>query len=84
MGTGPFKGRKPKVPGELTLRAEEVDTLKSHVNVDHIEKERWSHPLADHDWYAFCQALYEGIEGVEYGFCYTVNRSFTMCHPLTL
>ena len=21
---------------------------------------------------------------VEYGFCYHVNRSFTMCHPLTL
>ena len=21
---------------------------------------------------------------VEYGFCYPVNRSFTMCHPLTL
>ena len=21
---------------------------------------------------------------VEYGFCYSVNRSFTMCHPLSL
>ena len=21
---------------------------------------------------------------VDYGFCYTVNRSFTVCHPLTL
>ena len=28
-------------PDELTLRAEEVDTLKAYVNVDHIEKERW-------------------------------------------
>ena len=50
-------------PDELTLRAEEVGTLKAYVNVDHIEKERWSPPLLDYDWCAFCQALYEGIEG---------------------
>ena len=25
-----------------------------------------------------------GTRVVEYGFCYPVNRSFTMCHPLTL
>ena len=73
--TGTFKVRKPKVPegcpevtvrgnaDELTLRAEEVGTLKAFVNVDHIEKEKWGLPLVDYDWYAFCQALYEGIEG---------------------
>ena len=28
-------------PDELTLRAEEVGTLKTYINVDHIEPERW-------------------------------------------
>ena len=56
-----FEVRKPKVPegcpevtasensDELTLRAEEVGTLKAHVNVDHIEKETWGPPLVDYD-----------------------------------
>ena len=26
----------------------------------------------------------EGPKSVDYGFCYPVNRPFTMCHPLTL
>ena len=39
-------------PDELTLRAEEVGTLKARINVDHIEKERWGHPLVDCDWCA--------------------------------
>ena len=51
-GTGTFKVRKPKVPegcsvvtvrensDELTLRAEEVGTLKTNINVNHIEKEK--------------------------------------------
>ena len=46
---------------ELTLRAEEVVTSKELVNVNHIE--RWCLPQVDADWYAFCQALYKGIEG---------------------
>ena len=50
-------------PGELTLRAEEVRTWKSYVNVDHIAKERCGPPLVDYDWHAFCQALFQGIEG---------------------
>ena len=62
--------RMPKVPEgcpevtvredsvELTLRAEEVGTLKAYINVDHVAKERWGPSLADHDWHAFCQALY--------------------------
>ena len=50
-------------PDELTLRAEEVETSKALINVDHIEQERWGPPLADADWYAFCQALCKGIEG---------------------
>ena len=48
---------------ELTLRAEEVGTLKTYINVNHIEKERWGHPLVDYDWYAFSQAPHRGTEG---------------------
>ena len=52
-GLGKFKVRRPKgsegypevtvreSPDELTLRAEEVCTWKSYINVDHKEKERW-------------------------------------------
>ena len=74
-GLGSFKVRRPKreegypevpvreSPDELALRAEEVGTWKSYINVDHIAKERWGPPLVDADWHAFCQALYKGIEG---------------------
>ena len=40
----------------LTLRAEEVNTSKALINVNHIEPEGWGPPLVDADWYAFCQA----------------------------
>ena len=50
-------------PDELTLKPEEVRTSKALTNVDHNEQERWGPPLVDADWYAFCQALYKGIEG---------------------
>ena len=70
-GVGTFKVRKPKVPegcsevtvrensDELTLRTEEVGTLKTYYQRP-LEKERWASPFVDHNWYAFCQALYEG------------------------
>ena len=35
------RGDGQESPDELTLRAEEVGTWKSCINVDHIEKERW-------------------------------------------
>ena len=50
-------------PKELTLRAEEVGTQKSCINVDHIAQDRWGPLLVDADWDAFCQAIYKGIEG---------------------
>ena len=58
----------PEVPireslEDLTLRANEVGTWKSCINVDHIAKERWGRPLVDADWHAFCQAIYKGIQG---------------------
>ena len=52
-GLGKFEVRRPKgsegfpevtvreSPDEVTLRAEEVDTWKSYINVDHMVKERW-------------------------------------------
>ena len=49
------------------LRAEEVGTWTSYINVDPIGKERWGPPLVNYDWYAFCQALYKGIEGEDCG-----------------
>ena len=77
-GTGTFEVRKPKAseggsdvtiresPDELTLRAEEVNIWKALINVNHIEPERWSPPLVDADLYAFCQALYKGMEGEDW------------------
>ena len=59
-----FKVRRPKgsegypevtvreSSDELTLRAEEVGTWKSYINVDHIAKERWGPPLVGADWHA--------------------------------
>ena len=67
--TGTLKVRKPKAreevsdvivresPDELTLGAEEVNTWKALIDVNHIEPERWGPLLVDADWYAFCQAF---------------------------
>ena len=59
------------------LRAEEVGTLKSYINVNHTEKERWCPPLVDYDWYAFCQALYRGIEGEDWGEMYDAYQEMS-------
>ena len=62
-GTGTVKVRKPKAeeggsdvivrerPDELTSRAEDVNTLKALINVNHIEPERWGPSQVDADWY---------------------------------
>ena len=45
MSKAPERGSDVTVresPDELTLRAEEVDTSKAFINVDHIEPERWA------------------------------------------
>ena len=64
-------------PDELTLRAEEVETCKSYINVDHIEKERWRGvSLVDTDWHASCQALYKGIEGEDWGEVYDAYKKY--------
>ena len=54
---------------ELTLRAQKVGTFKTHIHDNHPEEETWA-PLVDHGWYAFCQALYKGIEREDWGEMY--------------
>ena len=49
---------------ELTLRAEEVGSLRTFIDTTHIELER--SPLVDADWHAFCRAIHKGIEGKEW------------------
>ena len=67
-GLRPFKVKKPKVSedhsevsrggaGDLTLRAEEVDTLKACISVDHFGETIWGPLLVDADWHACCQAI---------------------------
>ena len=51
----------------VTPRAEEMGTLKTYINVNHIGEERWGPPLVDYDWYAFCQVSYTGIEREDWG-----------------
>ena len=55
QSTGTFKVRKPKNPegvlgcdslDELTSRAEEVETSKACIDVNHIEPEKWGPPHA--------------------------------------
>ena len=59
---------------ELTLRAEEFDTLKACLNVNHIHEENWRPPLLDADWYAFCRAIYKGIGGSEWKSCTIITE----------
>ena len=54
--------RVRECPEELTLKAEDVGTWKSCIDVDHIAKESWGPPLADAVWHFFCQAIYQGVE----------------------
>ena len=54
-------------PDEPTLGADEVGTWKSYINVDHMAKERCGPLLGDVDLHAFYQALFQGIEGEDWG-----------------
>ena len=49
--------------GELPLRAHEKDVVRSFVDTTNVGNKRWSPPLVDEDWPAFCQAFYKGVEG---------------------
>ena len=64
-------------PDELTLRAEEVGTWKSYINVDHIEKGEVGSSLVDADWHEFCQALHKGIEGEDWEELYDAYKEMS-------
>ena len=64
-------------PNVWTLWAEEVNTSKALINVDHIEPGRWSPLLVDADWYAFCQALYKGIGGEDWEEMYDSHKEMS-------
>ena len=88
-GSRSFKIRRPtceegspevlvrESPEELTLKAEEVGTQQSCINVDHIAKERWCSPLVDAERHAFCRAIYEGIEGEDWEELYDCCKEMT-------
>ena len=63
--------------GDLTLRTGEFDTLKACINVDHIDENFLGPPLVDADWDAFCQAIYKGVEGNEWGELYHHYREMS-------
>ena len=50
-------------------------TLKTHINFNHMDK--WCPLLVDYDWYAFCQALYKGIEGEDWGQMYEAYKEMS-------
>ena len=54
-----------------------MGTLRAFVNTEHIEFERWSPPLVDADWHAFCRAIYKGIEGKEWEELYYHDREMS-------
>ena len=60
----------------MTLRAEEVKTLKACINIDHVEENTWWPPLVDADWRTFCQAFDKGkgTEGSEWKELYFHRR----------
>ena len=47
--------------GDLTLRAEEVDTQTACINIDHVDEHFGGPLLMDAD----CQAIFEVVEGSE-------------------
>ena len=54
-----------------------MGTWKSYINVDHVAEERWGLHLADADWHAFCQPLYKGIEGEDWGELYDAYKEMS-------
>ena len=72
-------------PEELTLKADDVGTWKSCINVHHVAKERWGPPLVDADRHAFCQAINKGIEGQAweelYDCCTEMSRAARVKKP---
>ena len=77
---GKFKVRRLKVPegcpevtvrdspDELTLSSRRSGYVEDiHQCQPHRKRKMGSSPVVDYDWCAFCQALYKGIEGEDWG-----------------
>ena len=57
-----------------------MSTLKTYINVNHIAEERWGLTLVDEgedDKYAFCLALYRGIEGEDWSEMYEAYKEMS-------
>ena len=61
-----------KTPGRSLVRSpprfpSERGSERPTWRVDHTAEDRWRPPLVDAGWHAFCQAIYKGIEGSDWG-----------------
>ena len=52
--------------GKLTLRAHEEGVLRTFIDPSNVEDQRWEPPLFDADWHAFCQTIFQGVDGAEW------------------
>ena len=50
---------------ELTFRAHEEVVFRTVVTTN-VGNKRWGPPLVHEDWHAFCQAIFQGVEGPEW------------------
>ena len=48
------------------MRAHEEGVLRTFIDTTKVDAQRWRPPLVDADWHAFCQAIFQGIEGQEW------------------
>ena len=51
---------------ELTLRAHEEGVLRTFIDTSNVGDQRWVPPSVDADWHAFCQAIFQRVEGPEW------------------
>ena len=59
---------------DLTLRAEEVKTLKACINIDHVEENRWGRPLVDADWHVSAKQFTKELEGASGKSCIVITE----------
>ena len=50
---------------EYTSRAHE-GVLRTFTDTSIVGDQRWEPPPVDADWHAFCQAIFQGVEGPEW------------------
>ena len=44
--------------------------LRTSIDLSDVGNRRWEPPLVDEDWHAYCQAIFEGVDGPERGAVY--------------